>query len=153
MYTNSYFPRVAVLADTASPSHKANWSGLEGIPCLLFQLVDLAETSLDKSPSHVLEREQHQLRLHSERFLQTQNLPTPIWYLLKEDSYSFLSLLNFSFLSQTGFQRLRHYDKSNLPTKWCFKRVNSGGIHPLCKLHLGCLPSQLILIIGAYERQ
>lgn len=68
MYTNRYFPRAAILADIAPPSHIVNWSGLEGILLLSFQLAALPEISLAISPSHLLEREWHQLRVHAERF-------------------------------------------------------------------------------------
>lgn len=161
MYTKGYFPRVAMLVDITPPSHKVNWSGLEGIPLLSFQLGALTEISFDISPSHLLEREWHQLRVRTEMFLHAcrywmQNSPTPVWYLLKGDSYSFCPLLSFSFPSQTGFKRLRRDElwwawSSN--KTWCFKRADTGGIHPLCKLHLGCLPSQFILIVRGYEKQ
>jgi len=46
-----------MLADIAPPSHKLNWSGLEGNPFPSFQLAALTEISLDISPLQLLERD------------------------------------------------------------------------------------------------
>lgn len=105
----------------SSTSQKVNWSGLEEIPLLSFQLAALTEISLDISSSHLLEREWHQLRVHTERLFHagkywTQSPPRSIWYLLKEDTVFFFPL-SFSFPYQTGLKRPRWCDESNLPAK------------------------------------
>lgn len=149
LYINSYFPRAVLLADIGLPSHKVNQSGLEEIPHLSFQLAALMKTSLDINPSHLLKREWHQPRVHTERFLhackcQTQNSPTPLWYLLKVFLLLF-STVTSPFSPRQASKIWEAMVSLIFQQNWIFYKGKLGGIHPLCKLHLGCLPRQFIL--------
>lgn len=107
---------------SAPPSHTVNWPGMEGIPLPKLKLAAITETSLDTSPSALMEKEWNQLRVHTEMLLRAcescaHNSPALTWHLLKEDSSSFFPLLRFSFPLQRGFNSLRCYPELNLPTK------------------------------------
>lgn len=138
---------------------QVNWSGLEGIPLLSFQLAALIGISLDISLSCFPEvvpasHKESSTKIHqkcSSMHINTwQNPPKPVWYLLTEDCFYVHPLLDFLFLSQPSFKRLRCYDKTS--TKLDFKGQTQR--EPAFNVKsLGCLPSQLLLITQRYEKQ
>lgn len=111
-----------MLAATAPPSHRANWSGLEGSPRLAFQLAALTAISLNVGPSHLSARVAPAEAPHGE-VPPCMQIPDPdeFTYARRVPSEGRLLLhcllLRFSLPAHTGFKRLRRYDKPHLPTE------------------------------------